>query len=103
ARDALAAPGAEPTGARAERILRSPQFRDGAFRNRMPATLLPPGSGPQMLRELLTGPRRRPPPGPLPLVSPTGPAPADGLRIIWSGHSSALVEIAGRRVLFAPV
>src|SRR4029450_7450671 len=83
ARDILPALGAEPTGDRAERILRSPQFRDGAFRNRMPATLLPPGSGPQMLRELLTGPHGRHPSGPIPLVSPTGDAPADGLRIIW--------------------
>ena len=103
ARDILPALGAPPTGERAERVQRSPQFRDGAFRNRVPATVMPPGSGPQMLRELLSGQHRRHPSGPIPVVTPTGDAPADGLRIIWYGHSSALVEIEGRRVLFDPV
>jgi L-ascorbate metabolism protein UlaG (beta-lactamase superfamily) len=32
----------------------------------------------------------------------TAPSP-DGLHVVWYGHSSALVEIEGRRVLFDPV
>jgi L-ascorbate metabolism protein UlaG (beta-lactamase superfamily) len=41
----------------------------------------------------------------VPLVTPDGAetAPADGLHVTWYGHSSALVEIEGRRVLFDPV
>ncbi|NJC70479.1 Zn-dependent hydrolase [Planosporangium thailandense] len=101
-RDAL---GAAPTGERAARIRRSPQFRDGAFRNPVPAHVMPPGSAAQTLRDLLTDRHRRRPSGAVPLVAPAvdDPPPADGLHVTWYGHSSALVEIDGRRVLFDPV
>jgi hypothetical protein len=92
-RDVRAALGSPPTGERAARVRRSPQFRDGAFRNRVPATVLPPGSGKQMLRELLSGEHRRHPSGPVPVVTTADPAAdpagtADGLHVIWYGHSS---------------
>jgi L-ascorbate metabolism protein UlaG (beta-lactamase superfamily) len=101
-RDSLGAP---PSGTRDARIRRSPQFRDGAFRNPVPAHVLPPGSKRQALRELLADRHRRRPSGVVPVVTPNGadPMPAEGLHVIWYGHSSALVEIEGRRVLFDPV
>jgi len=103
-RDIPAAMGVRPSGARAQRLRRSPQYRDGAFRNRVPATMMPPGSGPAMLRELFVGRHRRRPSGPVPLVTPgEAPVSAEGLHVVWYGHSSALVEVEGRRVLFDPV
>jgi L-ascorbate metabolism protein UlaG (beta-lactamase superfamily) len=104
ARDVPAAMGAAPTGPRGTRVRRSPQFRDGAFRNTVPGTVLPPGSGRRILRDLLFGGQRRRPARAVPLAAPAGESPsAGGLHVIWYGHSSALVEIEGARVLFDPV
>ena len=105
ARDLPDAIGATPTGEREARIRRSPQFRDGVFRNAAPTRMMPPGTGKATLRAFLFGENRRTPAGPIPVVAGTGFAatPAEGLHAIWYGHSSALVEIEGKRVLFDPV
>nr|WP_307849552.1 MBL fold metallo-hydrolase [Qaidamihabitans albus] len=100
ARGVLPALGGRPDGAR---LLASPQFHDGAFRNTAPPRWLPPGSGKATVRELFFGGRRRRPGAAVPLVPPAGPAPADGLHITWFGHASSLVELDGVRVLLDPV
>lgn len=103
-REVAAALGADPTGERADRVRRSPQFRDGKFRNPVPATLMPPGAGREALRELLFGGQPRKPSRPVPLVTPDPVELApDSLHAVWYGHSTALVEIEGRRLLFDPV
>jgi L-ascorbate metabolism protein UlaG (beta-lactamase superfamily) len=85
---------------RAARIRRSPQFVNGAFVNPMPD---PPRPASSVLDEL-SGSRWRRPHGFVPLrVPPTDEPPADGLRAVWYGHASTLVEIEGKRVLFDPV
>src|SRR5204862_3408131 len=93
--DVPAALGGRPSGARLERMLRSPNYRDGAFQNRVPATIAPPSSGPSILRDLVLGKERRKPRLAVPVVAPS-PAdlaapPADGLRLTWLGHATALV------------
>jgi L-ascorbate metabolism protein UlaG (beta-lactamase superfamily) len=100
----LAAFGAPPTGERAERLLSSPQYRDGAFHNKAPTRMLRPDAAESrgMLRELLRNDPRRRPGGAVPLVAEPGAA-ADGLHLTWYGHASVLVEIEGRRVLLDPV
>ncbi|HEX4818355.1 MAG TPA: MBL fold metallo-hydrolase [Nonomuraea sp.] len=90
---------------RAARIRRSPQFRNGVFDNPMaePTHVMstPP---PSLLGELARNKDQRRPSGLVPMrVPPSGPPPADGLRAVWYGHASTLVEIEGRRVLFDPV
>jgi L-ascorbate metabolism protein UlaG (beta-lactamase superfamily) len=104
-RDVRNALGSPPSGTREARVRQSPQFRDGAFRNSVPAHAMPPGSSWQMLRDLLVGRHKRKPSGAVPMVTPDdSDAPAaEGLHVVWYGHSSALVEIEGRRVLFDPV
>jgi L-ascorbate metabolism protein UlaG (beta-lactamase superfamily) len=104
-RDVSEAFGAPPSGDRGERVRRSPQFRDGKFHNTVPAQLLPPGAGWQTFRELLFGKQKRKPTGIVPVVGadPQPELPADGLHVTWYGHSSALIEIEGRRILFDPV
>ncbi|WP_424210987.1 MBL fold metallo-hydrolase [Streptomyces sp. BI20] len=105
-----AAFGADPSGARLDRILRSPNFVDGSFRNPAGARHRPSGSSlPALAKVYFDKERRlrRAPVGPMP-VYPTTVAdlarPAvSGLRMTWMGHSTVLVEIDGARVLFDPV
>lgn len=104
----LDALGDEPKGERLARIQRSPNYRDGAFRNPVEESQLvrkPSNRG--MLRRWLGGHEQRVPPGPMPIVKLTkadfAKPPASGLRATWLGHSTVLVEIDGARILFDPV
>ncbi|MEW9528072.1 MBL fold metallo-hydrolase [Microbispora sp. NPDC049125] len=101
-RDVPAALGAKPAGDRAARVRGSRQFSDGAFRNETPASVIPPGTGRKVAGELLLERSRRKPRLPVPLAVPS-PASGSDLEAVWYGHSSALVEIEGRRVLLDPV
>ena len=98
--------GTPTTGPRGERVRRSPQFRDGKFRNPVPGTVNPPGSGSKILREFAkSGPARKPS-QPIPLVTSVPEVDrrdTSGLHITWYGHASTLVEIEGCRVLIDPV
>src|SRR5687767_10819551 len=100
----LDALGAAPEGERLARIRRSPNYRDGAFRNPDSTSLGAPGSTWKMIRQWLGGREQRVPPAPMPIVSLTGAdfaqPPASGLRATWLGHSTILVEIDGARLLF---
>jgi L-ascorbate metabolism protein UlaG (beta-lactamase superfamily) len=99
--------GAAPAGERLARIRRSPNYRDGAFRNPDATSVGVSGSTWKMLRQWLGGHEQRVPPGPLPIVSLTradfARPPVSGLRATWLGHSTVLVEIDGARILFDPV
>jgi L-ascorbate metabolism protein UlaG (beta-lactamase superfamily) len=99
--------GASPEGERLARIQRSPNYRDGAFRNPEATNTTPKGGMRQMLRRWIGGKEQRVPPGPLPIVTlkrgDFDRAPESGLRATWLGHSTVLVEIDGARVLFDPV
>ena len=99
--------GAAPTGARLARIQRSPNYRDGAFRNPDATSLGLEGGTWPMLQRWIFGKEQRVPPGPVPIVrlgaAAFAMAPASGLRATWLGHSTVLVEIDGSRVLFDPV
>ena len=103
----LDALGAAPAGERLARIRRSPNYRDGAFRNPEATSVASTGSTWQTIRQWLGGHEQRVPPGPLPVVTLTradfARPPASGLRATWLGHSTVLVEIDGARILFDPV
>ena len=92
-------------GARLALAERSPQWRDGAFRNRRPRV-----DGPFL--EALTefafgGSEYRSPTAPVPLVARSAQdyetPPASGLRVTWLGHSTTLLEIDSVRVLIDPM
>jgi L-ascorbate metabolism protein UlaG (beta-lactamase superfamily) len=101
--------GAEPSGARLERIRRSPNFSQGSFQNPVPTRTVVPGAALPILRANFLAPDRRlrAPAGKIPVCRLTAAdlaePPASGLRLTWFGHSSVLAEIDGRRVLFDPV
>ena len=90
------------TGARRMRMVRSPQWHDGAFENPQPIINNFVGSLVAMMRVS-------------PHVSPVRPVPAvkvdearlavppaSGIRITWMGHSTMLVELDGSRILTDP-
>lgn len=97
--------GGKVDGERLERVAQSPQWSDGAFRNRLPRV-----DGPY--REILWefffgGSDVRMPDAPLPVVARRAAdyatPPESGLRVTWLGHSTLLLEIDGARVLIDPV
>ena len=101
--------GADPSGARMERILRSPNFADGVFKNPVGVPTPPSGSKLAFVKGYFRKEERvhRSPVGAVPVHATTAAdlskPPATGLRLTWMGHSSVLAEIDGRRVLFDPV
>lgn len=99
--------GSKPAGLRLERILSSPRFIRGAFRNTARVGPgLKHGSALPTMRDFFFGGQRRVPPAPLPSIDPRAAwrRPVDsGLRATWLGHSTVLLEIDGVRVLTDPV
>ena len=96
--------GGEISGERLARMQQSPQWHDGRFEN------TPPYRSRldlwQNLRDYMGGQQREPefaiPVLPLPPGSLQAP-PVAGLRVIWFGHSTVLLEIDGVRILTDPV
>src|SRR5688572_9807617 len=90
--------GGKVEGARLARAERSPQWADGAFRNREPRGTNRT-SNREMLRRQFFGDEQREPVAPVPVVQRTArdyaTPPASGLRATWMGWSSVLVEIDG--------
>lgn len=84
---------------------RSPHYRDGVFHNLEPASEASMTRQDQfrIVGELFLGNEDRQPPFPVPLVTPAVDVPAADLAVTWYGHSSAVIEIDGYRVLADPV
>jgi L-ascorbate metabolism protein UlaG (beta-lactamase superfamily) len=97
--------GKHPSEKRLERILKSPNYRDGSFQNLLETPMMAEGvSYPKMLVEFLSGGVDQQPGTPLPSVktelktwSPDKPT------IIWFGHSSYLIKIQQKNILVDPV
>jgi L-ascorbate metabolism protein UlaG (beta-lactamase superfamily) len=104
-RDLPAAFGAKATGARAERVRRSPQFDGKVFRNVAPRHPMTAASMSTIFREMFFGTDRelRKPTGEIPLVKAAPVEASEGLHLTWYGHASTLVELDGARVLLDPV
>lgn len=103
----LDARGATPSGDRLARIVASPNYRDGEFKNPVAARLMVQGSTRRMLWRQFTGKEERVPKTRIPIVQGSAARyetpPESGLRATWLGHSSILVEMDGTRILIDPV
>lgn len=103
-RGAPAALGADPIAIRST-AASSPNYRDGAFVNLDPASMLSLDREQRgvLVREFLGGRSGRPP-GTIPVAHPARlVAGRADLAVSWYGHSTALVEVDGYRVLTDPV
>jgi len=90
---------------RLQRIKTNPQYEEGAFVNierQAPYDLTW-----DYFKEQFFGDQQRTPPLAIPVIKikpeTLSSSPAPGLRAIWFGHASVLIEIDGHRVLVDPV
>ncbi len=86
----------------------SPNYRDGTFVNLDPTSMLDLDREEQrlVLWDIVSSRAASRPPGPIPLATPPAAAlaaPPAPLAVSWYGHSTALLEIDGYRVLTDPV
>lgn len=95
-----------PRGERLERIKRSPQYRDGEFKNRQPTSLMTSQKGrfQALWGFLVNHPDRLYPNKPVSAIKTDLKAlPRDSDYIVWFGHSSYLMQLSGKRILVDPV
>ena len=101
--------GALPSGERKERILRSPNYRDGRFQNRypMPPSLQRPSLGDRvkiLWRFLFDRPKDVRPTDSIPIVRlDLKKLDRSEDLIVWFGHSGYLIQMDGVRYLIDPV
>jgi len=98
--------GYQAQGRRKERVLASPRFVSGRFRNTTRVAPGLKGNPLPVIGEYFFAHEARVPPGPLPMKSPLAAwaaQPETGLRTTWLGHSTLLLEIDGFRILTDPV
>ena len=84
---------------------RSPNYKDGVFVNREAASPVSLSRQEQFLlvREVIGGSSNQLPSADVPLVTPDPSVAAGDLAVTWYGHSSAVIEVDGYRVLADPV
>ena len=99
--------GGSASGKRLERLHASPNFKDGKAQNPVPTNNdWGPANMWETFKDYRSGHKTEPDEAP-PIVNLTGGSfadePASGLRVTWLGHSSVLVEIDDKVILFDPV
>lgn len=90
-----------PSGARLERVKRSPNYRDGSFQNLEPTQMMQGGFF-SWISDSWSAKNKRPS-SPLPVVKTDLSHLPESDFVIWFGHSSYLLQIDGVRFLIDPV
>lgn len=81
----------------------SPRYRNGRFHNSEPSSTVLPEAGGSLVKDMLTRRSSGVPRDAVPLAPQLAPVQAAELAVTWYGHSSALLEIDGHRILADPV
>jgi L-ascorbate metabolism protein UlaG (beta-lactamase superfamily) len=93
-----------PSGKRLERVMRSPQYHDGKFRNASPTPMM---TGDNAMWETMTeflSSKNTEPPKPIPSVKTNLKALPDSVpTLVWFGHSGYLLHIEGKNILVDPI
>ncbi|EMF84272.1 beta-lactamase family protein [Leptospira weilii serovar Topaz str. LT2116] len=99
--------GGTPEGKRLERMRTSKMYKDGKFENDPFVPNIVSGTYTNIIWRQLFGNEQRTPPSSIPVIYPDpksfSPNTTPGLRTIWLGHASVLVEIDEVRILTDPV
>ncbi|MCP4724826.1 MAG: MBL fold metallo-hydrolase [bacterium] len=100
--------GAKSEGVRFERILQSPNFSGGKFRNPVVTAMNPSPAGMfKALIDFIFNSKGRIPESNLPGIKVSGDSfselPEDDVRITWLGHSTILIEINGQTLITDPM
>ena len=92
-----------PEGARLEKIKAMPNYKDGGLENLSPTSMKPDEvSYLDMVIDMIKGNENSSPKKALPNVKPDF-AKMDGVKVIWFGHSSYLLQADGLNILVDPV
>lgn len=97
--------GTDPAATRLERVLKSPNYKNGSFQNREPTEVMAKeASNVGLLRDYFNRSPDNEPKQPLPSVKTDLKTLADSLpTLIWFGHSAYLIKHKGFTVLMDPV
>lgn len=101
----LPAMGKVPGGERLERIRKSPNYGKSGFQNAVPTSVMREGASvPKMLWEFMNKSKDTAPPSALPSVKiDIGDLSDDRPVVVWFGHSSYFIKLAGLTILVDPV
>jgi L-ascorbate metabolism protein UlaG (beta-lactamase superfamily) len=95
--------GAKADGERAERVHKSPQYKNGIFQNISPVTVqISFRRSLKLIGEMIRGGKNRRPKQTLPSKQPLFDKES-GAYLTWFGHSTFLYEVDGKKILFDPM
>jgi L-ascorbate metabolism protein UlaG (beta-lactamase superfamily) len=98
--------GQSPDKERQQRLAQSPHYQDGKFVNLVETpVMLPDASYWKLLREQFSRGDNRVPVRPLPALKRdlSQASPGQELSLTWFGHSTILVQLAGKNILIDPI
>jgi L-ascorbate metabolism protein UlaG (beta-lactamase superfamily) len=96
--------GKNPSGDDLKKVQASPNYQDNSFKNLMPAKLMENVSMFSIMWKFINKPKNTVPPKPLPFVKTNLKTLPDNVPVVvWFGHSSYLIKINGKHILFDPV
>lgn len=97
--------GSAPSGARLQRVKRSPNFSNGSFQNLVPTSVMrKDASFLKLMKDFRNRPADITPPAPIPHIdTDLRSLPENQPTLVWFGHSSYLLKFGKTHILVDPV